>query len=245
MRVIDFHKVAIAITTHNRPEYAQLCTQQWAATTDYRQMFLLVNHPDGAKGVTLPPHCEVIHVGRIPEHGGCMAQTWNTAFHWAFRDPEIEWLICSMDDAVITPGWPPLLDRYEADLYQAPAGDLVFMLNWEAFRKIGWFDERFRLIGFQEWDFMARAVRALGLDRVSLEDAHGWCHNPIGLSTHWIHRGGGAAATTRRGDLMGHAQEWLQQKWGMTHYDFVGMMNGGNIKEPQVPEIDWYPWFGR
>ena len=241
---IDFSKVAVAISTHNRPPQLIECVRQWVETLpDYRAMHVIVNHPDGARGFVPPPRCQIIQSGRVPEHVGCMAKTWNLAMQWGFRDPEVEWLLCSMDDVVITPGWPMLLTFYDADLYMAPAGDIVFLMNRRALRLAGWFDERFPVIGFQEWDWTARAIRRLGLNRVSLDDAHGWHHNTIGLAAHWVHVG--SNHTLRDMRFQGVSERWLEQKWGMPMLNVIGMISSGDIPEPTVPEIDFYPWFDR
>lgn len=247
---MNYSRVALCVATHNRPEYLERCVANWLRTIpNLRALHVLVNHPDGAR--TFQPTLStldynVIHTGRPPEHGGCMAQTWNTAFLWAFRDPDVDWCICSMDDASILPGWVEKLAARDADFYAAPAGDLVFVLNRRALAKVGWFDERFRAIGFQEWDYQARAILALGEDRVVIEDAHGWEYNPVGLSQHWQHIGGGAAPTTRNETILGYAGWWLQEKWGQgVPHGFIGMMASHSITPPKVPEIEWYPWFSR
>ena len=244
--MIDLSKVVVVVSTHNRPHYLQRCVQGWLKSAPtLRRVYALVHHPEGDVGFSCPLECQIVHTGRVPEHAGCMSKTWNLAFQWGFRDPEVEWVICSMDDAEITPGWPEKLAAFDADLYLAPAGDLVFMLNRRALQKVGWFDERFPLIGYQEWDWQARAILGLGLDRVSLDDAHGWHHNPIGLGEHWIHIGGGAAPTTRSEHLMGAARWWLLEKWKRDATDMVGMLSSGQITPPAHPEFEWYPWFSR
>jgi hypothetical protein len=246
--VIDFSRTSIAISTHNRPAYLIECAKAWAETApDYRAMFAVVNHPDGATGFSPPDpmRCRIIHTGRVPEHAGCMAKTWNLAMQWAFRDPQVDWCLCSMDDAEIRPGWANVVAAHDFDLYFAPAGDLVFLLHRRVLREVGWFDEHFPVVGFQEWDWQARAIRALGLPRVSLDDAHGWRHNPIGLSAFWIHRGEGAAPTTRQERYNAHAQAWLELKWGCPMQDMVHLLSSGNIPAPRMPEIEWYPWFQR
>jgi len=243
---IDFSKLAIAISTHNRPNYLQKVANAWSDTApDYKEMYIFVHHPDGDKNFLPPKQCQVIHTGRIPEHAGCLSKTWNMAMQWAFRDPKIEWLACALDDAVILPGWAEILTKRDADLYVAPAGDIVFLMNRRVLQLVGWYDERFPLIGWQEWDWYARAIRALGLDRVVMEDAHGWKHNPIGLSDVWKHFGDGAAPTTCRRDLDGYAVDWFQKKWAMTPASMLDCLTNGVIPPPVEDEIQWYPWFKR
>lgn len=246
--MFDLSRVAIVISTHNRPAYLHACAKGWVdSAPNYWAMHVLVHHPDGAAGFELPPRARVISTGRVPEHAGCMSKTWNLGMQWAFRDPEVEWCLCSMDDAVISPGWPEVVGKYkhDCDLFMAPAGDLVFLLNRRALREVGWFDERFPLVAFQEWDWEARAIKALGLSRVSIDDAHGWHHNGIGLGAYWAHLGDGGAQTSCNRAFDGVACKWLQDKWGMDMWSFKHMLASGQITEPKAPEIEWYPWFPR
>lgn len=242
---VDFARLAIVISTHNRPAGLVDCADRWVKTTpDYRAMHVLVHHPDGANGFEPPPRALIHHTGRVPEHAGCMSKTWNLGMQWAFRDSEVEWCLCSMDDGEAHPGWADLVARHDYDLYQAPAGDIVFLFNRRVLREVGWFDERFPLVAYQEWDWQARAIRTLGLNRVSLDDAHGWHHNPIGLSALWRHRGDGNMPTTCRREFDLVAAEWLQRKWKVQPHEVIGMLSSGRIGE-SLPELEWYPWFPR
>lgn len=244
--MIDFARMSIVISTHNRPAYLLACAKGWLESAPtYREMHVIVNHPHGALGFELPPRAQILYTGRIPEHVGCMSKTWNLGMQWAFRNPEVEWCLCSMDDAVIFPGWAPVIENLDCDLFMAPAGDLVFLLNRRVLHEVGWFDERFPLVAFQEWDWEARAIRALGLSRVSIDDAHGWHHNGVGLGSYWQHLGNGGAPTSCNRIFDGVAAQWLTNKWGMDIYTFQHMMSSGQIVEPKFPEIEWYPWFPR
>jgi hypothetical protein len=243
--MLDFSRLAIAIVTWNRPAQLQALAERLVETIpEYRMVYVIVNHPDGAKGFQPPNRCLVISSGRPPEHHGCMAKSWNLAMLWAFRDPETEWLLCTMDDLRVLPGWPAVFDKHEADLYLAPAGDTGFVFNRTALRKVGWFDERFVVIGYQEWDWQARAIRGLGLSRVSLDDQHGWSHNPIGLREYWKHVGT-SEARQRDATYEPRNAAWLEQKWQMSPTRFIEMLKSGTILPTNVPEVDWYPWFPR
>lgn len=243
--MVNFSRMVIAIVTWNRPAKLQALARTLSATApDYRGMYVIVNHPDGAVGFDPPFRCRVVNSGRPPEHPGCMAKSWNLAMLWAFRDPEVEWLLCAMDDLEVSPGWADCLGRYDASLYLAPAGDVGFLFNRDTLRKVGWFDERFPTIGFQEWDWQVRAIKGLGTAQVSIEDAHGWRHNPVGLSGHWAHYG--TAENRQRNPLWEPiAAGWLTQKWGRGIGDVIAMLASGDIADPLIAEIDWYPWFQR
>ncbi len=188
---------AVVIVTWNRLENLAECAWSWATTmSNYRAMYVIANHPysTGQKMTTYwhltgtlpdgvwpvlgnetddsvfspPPHCLVVNTGRPFEHAGNLAQSWNLGMTWAFRDPKVEWLLCSQDDVEALPGWQERVASFDADLYLSPCGDNVFLFNRRALREVGWFDERYTTIGFHEWDWKARAILALGRDRVSI-----------------------------------------------------------------------------
>ena len=250
--MIDWARVAVAVVTCCRPE---LCRATVAAAhdtlPDYRALYVIGNHPNDLLDVAGPMvmteeprrRWQFIATGRPPEHHGCLAGSWNLAMLWAFRDPEVEWLWCLQDDMEILFGWPELVKKRDADLYLAPAGDMAFLFNRRVLREVGWFDERFRVIGYHEWDWEARALLALGEDRVVIEDRHGWQHNAIGLWDLW--RPARPAGLALKNELhLDQNRRWLVRKWGINHpLDLWGLAMAG--RRPQHAEVEWYPWFDR
>lgn len=242
---VDPAKLVIAISTHNRPVPLRVTKRLWAESCpDYRAMLVIGNHPHDMHGEP-PARGFVIPTGRVPQHPGCMAKTWNLAMQWAFADPEVEWLLCSMDDVGVKPGWLDLVNQHAFDFYLAPCGDLVFLFNRRVFRRVGWFDERFPVIGFQEWDWEARVLYAMGRDRCMFEDGHGWNINAIGLHNYWLHTGD-LCPTGRDTSYQERNKAWLLEKWHRRDVrEFVHMMANGGPTAPLPNEIDWYPWFKR
>lgn len=240
---VEYGRLAVTVVTHSRPVARAVAA--WAATLpDYRSMRVVVNHPLGAEGLEPPRRCEVVRSWRPPEHPGCMSEVWNQAMVLAFRDPAVDWLLCAMDDCFPEPGWSAVVARHDADLYLAPAGDTAFLLNRRAFGKVGWFDEVFRVIGYQEWDWEARAVKALGADRVVIEDLHGWTVNGIGLREKWVSSSSSSVRDKR--------WQWLNRAWLETKWGGIGAGSGEAFwaaamagPGPVVPEVDWYPWVDR
>lgn len=238
-------RLAIVVVTHNRPTQLRATIRDWTfSCPDYVRMRVIVNHPDGMNGITVPERCQVVHSGRPPEHQGNLAQSWNLGLLWAFRDPEVDWVALSQDDVVIEPGWLALANRVRADLYAAPAGDQVMLMNRRALREIGWFDERFTTIGFHEFDWFARAIRTLGPGWVMLEDAHGWSYNPVGLSSLWRSAHDGKH-TERSPSSQERGAAFFREKWGMGYDEIIGPMARGDVPAPRLGEVDWYPWFQR
>lgn len=245
---VDPARTVIAISTHYRPVQLRVAAKLWRETCpDYRRMYVFVNHPKGAEGFDpefRPPRCIVLSTSRVPEHPGCMSKTWNLAMQWAFGDPNVEWLLCSMDDVGIRAGWLDLINLHpEFQFFLAPCGDTVFLMHRQVLRKVGWFDERFAVMGFQEWDYEARVLRELGRDQVMMEDGHGWNINAIGLHNYWFHTGD--FCQTHRDTRYQHLNErYLTMKWAVRDVQhFVEVMNSGKKPPMTCPEWNWYPWF--
>jgi hypothetical protein len=113
-------------------------------------------------------------------------------------------------------------------------------------RNVGWFDERFIVMGFHEWDWEARVLHALGQSRVMMEDGHGWNINAIGLHHYWFHAGDIVPIEKRDTRCQMLNEYWLHQKWKLrTTREFIEMMENGTVRACPTPEIDWYPWFHR
>lgn len=256
--MIDFERMDIAVVTCGRPMWLVATVQAWAETTPtYHRIHAICNSEDGAAAADRLRGYDdlcVHRTGRPPEHAGNLAQSWNLAMLWAFRDSEVEWLLCSQDDVFVAPGWPAALERYDADLYVAPVGDVVFLMNRRVLRKVGWFDERFTTIGWHEWDWQYRALRDLGRDRVSIQDGHGWEYHPVGLGDFWQQPRTECRQDRERfpGPLMRKNERhlklndgWLREKWGMDHGGLLYALRTGDLRPQLVPEVDWYPWFDR
>lgn len=238
---VDFGKLAIAIVTWNRPKGLLHTLERWTRTLPtYREGFIIANHPDDT--FVVPARFRVVRTGRPPEHAGNLTQSWNLAMLWAFRDPGVEWLLCSQDDVDIYDGWVDAIrDNPERDLYVALAGDQTFLFNRRIFREIGWFDERYVTIGYQEWDWQARACRTIPHDRLSIEDAHGWSLNAFGLSRYWQRPPHLPENGYKDEQHIGRNYSWMMEKWGVS----LNAVLPDRVPEPRYGEIEWYPWHRR
>lgn len=240
---IDYSKLSLAIVTWNRPGNLRKCLASWIDTLPKYRATYVVNNGEEIEGWSeVSGRWSVIATGRPPEHVGNLAQSWNLAMLWAFRDSDVEWLLCSQDDMEAKSGWTDIIDGTSArDLYLAPAGDRAFLLHRSVLREVGWFDERYTTIGYQEWDWQMRALRALGKDRLSIEDAHGWYINPIDLGEYWtcqLPEGG-----PKSQQYVERNRLWMEQKWNGA--DLKGLLACGKAIDPMYAEVEWYPWFLR
>lgn len=247
---IDPRALEIIVVGHTRNALLNTTLRMWAETTpDYRGMVVIANHPTTLDGVVLPPRCVGVPSGRIPTHGGALAESWNLGLLWTFGlHRETEWVILSQDDVRIAPGWLDLVNAHDFDFYNAPAGDMVMLMSRHAFQQVGWFDEHLRSIGGQDLDWIARAVHLLGESRIVSEDYHGWCYNPIGLERLWESAHGGAAPGASYacgGELDSKLKAHLHAKWGITSQELHDALHDHKVPAPVQGEYDWYPWCTR
>jgi hypothetical protein len=245
-------KLAIAIVTHNRPEIVKETINKVLCSIPYfKTCYLIGNHPDdranaGSEFLSIgDPRRQFISTGRILEHQGRLAESWNTAIQWAFRDPEIEWLWCMHDDVNIFPGWFDLITQRQAELYVAPFGDMCFLFSRHAFEKVGWFDERYTEIGYQDNDWFTRATWKLGEAKIVMENTFNfpgmayleWISvNSIGLLNYWQPR-------QRFTDRKGAGYGWYRSRWIDTFTDKGLDWAKASTQGPTVSDINWYPWF--
>lgn len=250
---VNFEKLAIAIVTHNRPAIAQQTIDgALRSVPNYRACYLIGNHPldESTIGQTFLAANDLrrrfISTGRIPEHTGRLAESWNLAMQWAFRDPEVEWLWCMHDDITIQPGWSEKVIARPAELYSAPFGDMCFLFSRHAFEEVGWFDERYTGIGYQDNDWITLATWKLGKDNVVSENECNipkigltWIiHNPIGLKDYW--QGREAMVDRKAVGFLWYERRW-RNAWLDRRMDWIKAIKLG----PAEPDFEWYPWFDR
>lgn len=117
---------------------------------------------------------------------GHLARDWNSALLLGFenlRAPACDITVCLQNDTLLNRDcWKNLVNLHGTfDFITAGAGDEFHSYTIEAVRKIGLWDERFCNIGYQEADYLLRAILALG-DRASCNDfLHGRVWNAADL----------------------------------------------------------------
>lgn len=247
---IDPKQTEIVIVGHTRHQMLKATLGYWEQTCPgYRSITVICNHPTTMDTVGLPERAIAISTGRIPTHPGYLSENWNLGLLWTFhQNKDTKWVILSQDDVRVSPGWLEIVNKHEADFYNAPAGDMIMLISRHAWRTVGWFDEHIRTIGGQDLDWIARAVVHLGPERIVSEDHHGWCYNAIGLEEFWESAGGkwkpgnsyAVSPTTDK-----QMKDYISYKWGMTVEGVVSGLKEHKLSSPKVGEFDWYPWCSR
>lgn len=243
-------QISLWIVSFRRLETLNRTIAGWLASFPFDQVNIIANDPTvdyTPVEVTFPQIKIWRNVFRSPWETGSIAWCWNQCMRHTFETRD--WCLMSQDDVLVQPGWDQLTGGY--DYYLAPHGDTVQLQSLAGFKKIGWFDERFRAIGGPEADYELRALQACP-DRVSVHDEHGWQmrHNDVGLAALW--RGApraGEVLQTRDEFNVPYAgaecfTRWTQ-KWGIDVDQLFAERRYGTPRQPGWEEIDWYPSFTR
>jgi hypothetical protein len=185
-------KIKIYIVTYKKNDILNRNIRSlYAATRDMNgiDVTVLANHPDVAlesenrhKNLRV-----VINATRMPHAWGHLSQDWNYALLDAFKrhdNPDsVDWAILAQNDVEWVDGWDEWVrNNKEYDFVSQPRGDQCLLFNIEAVRTIGFFDENFATILYQEIDYFVRAVME-NPSRISINDdhhVHNFTINPVG-----------------------------------------------------------------
>jgi hypothetical protein len=243
---INQNNFAIYIVTYNRPKVLNESIRQYLDSLAFvPRITVISNHSNCRIDDDLKNYVRLIFNNLRPDESwGYLTRNWNQCFQFGLR--ECEWLLCSQDDVIIKPGWFELVNSANFDFYLAPLGDTRFLLNRSAFRRVGWFDERFTGVGFHEHDYLIRVLSLIPESATIVDDHRQKIrHNPIGLEKYWLQpeadnfvkfkqRGGRTQAKFQNI----YRQKFFQEKWG-TH-PFKKVIGLHPYRLPA--EIDWYPF---
>jgi hypothetical protein len=213
-------KIAYVIVTYKQPEdlaqlYASITATDSSATD--ADIYIINNHTS----FTAP--AGAVHVlhnqGRPNESLGNLAQSWNFGLAHALGNsvnPKYEWVALCQCDVRFVGGWKAEFARHvnERNLLLAAVapGDQVTFIHVDAFRRVGWWDERFCGIGYHEFDFFVRAYLWLG-PQAAIE-GHGWqlqWNWPEGLQVIARHSDDGVGHSNAVNPML---YRHLYRKWG-------------------------------
>jgi hypothetical protein len=223
---------------------------------------VLANHPEVViDAANQRPNLKVVVNATRPANAwGYLARDWNFGILDAFgnwQNPHgTAWCVLAQNDVEWLPGWDEYLDRNDRfDFLSQPRGDQAMALNVAAVRAVGFFDERFSILHFQEFDYFLRAILKLG-PRASVNDDHGpnFVWNPVGCVLTKATYSGEVPATDPAADVlhtskgMGELYHFLINKWGFRNPAFLGDVNvilrQARRRFFRYPrEVNWYPFF--
>lgn len=256
----DGGRIAAYIVTYRRPEVLQRAVDSfWRGVHDPRRVTLTVlnNHSDFTPPSSSGP-LRVVHNDVRPDDAwGYLARDWNWCLLDAFggwRGSDVEWCVLSQNDVEWLPDWQRRLDAVGpgTDFFSQPRGDQSMGFRLDALREVGFFDERFTTLGYQEQDYFTRAAIALG-PRASINDDHfpgqaPWNPLPPIINTtqwHGYDADDPLLRTTHFGEELGNL---LSHKWRVEDplevFDRPGMVRRWALEGRRLPEeINWYPFF--
>ena len=180
---------------------------------------------------------------------GYLARNWNQCYYMGLHNHE--YILATQDDMIFKEGWFELINESKKmSFYLAPVGDLAHIASRESFLEVGWWDERFVGIDFQDFDYIFRVYQNLRDKSSVVDNATKNIWNDIGLADYWIGEGYIGENDRPRGYDRIHSRMnrlFLGFKRGMDWSE-----NPKCHKDPRwrditrkyvVGEIDWYPWF--
>ena len=254
-------KIRIYIVTYKRNEVLnENLASLWASILPQQieRVTVLSNHPGiEIKKENLRDNLSIIiNTARMPNAWGNLARDWNFGILEGFKtwqNPEaVDWVVLAQNDVVWKSGWVDgLRERGKFQLITQPRGDQVVALQSAAVNTLGFFDERFSVIQFQEYDYFVRAMLILG-ERASITDDHRGtksCWNPSGaFMIHPTHCGDQEVDNLHTGKFYQPLMSIAMQKWRLLGvqelFDLDLISKRRNYLLKNFPEeINWYPFF--
>lgn len=239
------------IITYNRPnELKENIKSLRSSMPDWVPINVISNH---SKICDLSEFKDVkvyMNTLRPDESGGHLSRSWNQCYYLGLSKTEN--ILVSQDDVLYKQGWFEKITSTNYGFYSAPFGGICHITSREAFLRIGWWDERFVGIDFEDYDYLTRVFHNYK-DKSSVveqgEEIRTW--NDINLSAYWTGEGfRGDGSDRPRGDEKAHHRfnrVWYAKKRGIDVSKVVKCHKDKHWRNysiaPVIEEIDWYPWF--
>lgn len=261
-------KIKVCIVTYKKNDVLNTnLASLWKTCRQPENLTVTVisNHPD----VEIYPENQrdnlktIFNATRPLNSWGYLARDWNFGILDSFvnwKNPnQTDWCVLAQNDVEWVDGWDDYLrSNTEYDFISQPRGDQSLALNIQAARAIGFFDERFCTLQFQEFDYFYRAILRLG-KRASINDDHPGSdgkpserglHCPVGCvltkSAHGFQEE--QASDLHNIKFFGPMLNLFFAKWGVRELDAV--LDIASVPErygypdfSQPREINWYPFF--
>jgi len=234
------------MVNYRRWEECNTSCMMWLRSFPFEKINIIANHSEQKLenfDESIRDKINIVHNNIRPNWNmGSLAQGWNTAYLNGFYNPETEWIICSQDDVNVFKGWDKKINESNYLMYWSPQGDVIHAIHRDAFLRVGWWDERFRIIKCQEQDYMLRCIKELRKE-ISIVDNHQWelRYNDVGMLNHWKKhfRTDEIINTEAPAEIMFMTQyNYFMKKWGDVNEIFFNKQ--WDIKK-KVDDLDWYP----
>lgn len=244
---INPNNTSLWIINYMRRAECAATVQQWLNSFPFEEVNILAAH--SSMDITAFPEeirdkIKIKYDVTLDWMLGSYSRCANIAMMHAFDKKE--WCLISQDDVLVTPGWDKIINDTTHDYYVAPAGNVVQLLNKRCLEDIGWFDERYRAIGGEDFDYQLRYINQYP-QNVSIHDEHAWNlrYNDVGLANHWHMQAKNDHlwATRNRNHDFVRNESWdvFVAKWGMDPDPFFAAGRIGCA--PNLVEVDWHPSF--
>jgi hypothetical protein len=246
---INHTNLSIWVNTYNRPDElnANLKSLQ-SSVGDLFEVNVISNHSK----VDLREeygNLKVYHNTLRPDHSwGYLSRNWNQCYYLGLESHK--YVLVTQDDMIFKDGWLELInDNDPYGFYSAPIGDLAHLTCRDTFLNVGWWDERFVGIDFQDYDYINRVLTAQDVNPSIVDKGLELYKNDIGLAKYWLGKGFDGTLDRPRGAEKVHNRMnrmLLGKKKGMDVADMPLCHKNAQwraTKKCVDDEIDWYPWF--
>jgi len=171
-------EIRFVALTYNQPSMLQILYDSVRETygpIDEDSFFIVNNHSNFIS----PGPSTVLHDTIRPDYSlGYQSRSWNYGLLHGFYNtekPACTWVCLVQSDVWFRSGWLESFRSMTADgttkLVACGPGDQAVFIHIDAFREVGWFDERLCGNGYQEFDYFFRCYLRLG--RRSKLQGHG------------------------------------------------------------------------
>jgi hypothetical protein len=171
-------EIRFVALTYNQPSMLKVLydsTRETYGPLDEDNFLIVNNHSNFVS----PGPSRALHDTIRPDYSlGYQSRSWNYGLLHGFYNsekPACTWVCLVQSDVWFQPGWLEKFRAITADgsvkLVACGPGDQAVFIHIDAFRAVGWFDERLCGNGYQEFDYFFRCYLRLG--RACMLQGHG------------------------------------------------------------------------
>lgn len=180
-------KIKVFIVTYRNEHLLKMCVESVLTSEKKNQFEVYIINNFGRLDESEYPNCVVLNNECRPDFSkGHLARNWNQAIMHGFKNldtPDADAVVCLQNDTLVCKDWVERVTDAVVnrgfDFLQQGVGDEFHLYTPNGVKRVGMWDERFCNIGYQEADYMLRAI--IHLDgKASIDDAkHYRVWNPM------------------------------------------------------------------